>query len=177
MLYRHPAWNRALLYSRFERCAPLVPSKKQCHQSWICSRDQFRLVRASSASTLATLNHLLGIAEDIFGKQSSNMVLLSATQATVEALKLLLQSEAAKCESDWSDLGPGLADLAIGDPITHTQVIAVSKLLKKVRGPTDRSPVPHQLDSLLRGSKLYYEPPKPKQEPVSLRSLTPALLQ
>ncbi|KAI4263896.1 MAG: hypothetical protein L6R42_000982 [Xanthoria sp. 1 TBL-2021] len=95
------------------------------------------------------------------------MVLLSATQATVEALKLLLQSEAAKCESDWSDLGPGLADLAIGDPITHTQVIAVSKLLKKVCGPTDRSPVPHQLDYLLRGSKLYYEPPKPKQEPTS----------
>lgn len=101
------------------------------------------------------------------------MVLLSATQAIVEAFKLLHQCEVAKCESGWSDLGSWPADLAIGDPITHTQVIAISKLLKKVREPIDGSAVPRHLDYLLRGSKLYQEPPEPKQEPVSFRSLTP----
>ncbi len=100
------------------------------------------------------------------------MVLLSATQAIVEAFELLRQCEAAKCESGWSDLGSRPADLAIGDPITHTQVIAISKLLKKVRDPIDSSAVPHHLDYLLRGSKLYQETPEPKQEPVSFRSMT-----
>ncbi|KAI4221515.1 MAG: hypothetical protein L6R36_006855 [Xanthoria steineri] len=95
------------------------------------------------------------------------MVLLSATQAIVEAFKLLHQCEVAKCESGWSDLGSWPADLAIGDPITHTQVIAISKLLKKVREPIDGSAVPRHLDYLLRGSKLYQEPPEPKQEPTN----------
>ncbi|KAL8654939.1 MAG: hypothetical protein Q9226_003233 [Calogaya cf. arnoldii] len=85
----------------------------------------------------------------------------------VEASQRLLQCETAKNESNWSDLASGLADLAVGDPITHTQVIAVSRLLKKLRTPSDRSQVPYHLDHLLRGSKLYFEPPKPKKEPTS----------
>lgn len=101
------------------------------------------------------------------------MVLLLANQAIVEAFKLLHQCEAAKCEPGWSDLGSWPVDLAIGDPITHTQVIAISKLSKKVRDPIDGSAVPYHLDYLLRGSNLYQEPPEPKQEPVSFRSLTP----
>ena len=87
----------------------------------------------------------------------------------VEAVKLLLQGEVAKSELDFNDLKTGLADLATGDPISHTQVVAVSKLLKKFRAPTQGSPVSHHLDELLRGSKLYYESPKPTKEPVSWR--------
>ncbi|KAL8774967.1 MAG: hypothetical protein Q9209_000446 [Squamulea sp. 1 TL-2023] len=96
------------------------------------------------------------------------MVLLSATPAIIEAIKLLLHSEDAKSEPDWDDLRSGLADLVTGDPITHTEVIAVSKLLKKVRRATCGSLVSHHLyhlDHLLRGSKLHYEPPQPKQKP------------
>ncbi|KAL8788460.1 MAG: hypothetical protein Q9213_001683 [Squamulea squamosa] len=95
------------------------------------------------------------------------MVLLSVTPAMIEAIKLLLQSEEAKNEPDWKDLGSGLADLTMGDPITHTQAITVSKLLKKVRGSIRGSLVSHHLDDLLRGSKLHYEPPQPKQKPTN----------
>ncbi len=97
------------------------------------------------------------------------MVLLSATPALIEAVKLLLVCEAAKGEPDWNDLGSSLSDLALGDPITHTQAIAVSKLLKKIHGSAQQSSLSHHLDDLLRGSKLYYEPLKPKQEPVNFR--------
>ncbi|KAL8862544.1 MAG: hypothetical protein Q9178_001042 [Gyalolechia marmorata] len=85
----------------------------------------------------------------------------------VEAVKLLLHAEVAKSELDSNDLRTGLADLATGDPITHMQVVAVSKLLKKSLAPTQASPVLHHLDQLLRGSKLYYEFPKPKKEPTN----------
>ena len=96
------------------------------------------------------------------------MVLLSATPAMIEAVQLLLVSEEAVIgEPDWDDLGSGLSDLALGGPITHTQAIAVSKLFKKIHGSAQKSSVSHHLDDLLRGSKLYYEPFKPKHEPVN----------
>ncbi|KAL9634309.1 MAG: hypothetical protein Q9204_003053 [Flavoplaca sp. TL-2023a] len=96
------------------------------------------------------------------------MVLLSATPAMIEAVKLLLVSEEAVIgEPDWDDLGSGLSDLALGGPITHTQAIAVSKLFKKIPGSAQKSSVSNHLDDLLRGSKLYYEPFKPKHEPTS----------
>ncbi|KAL9042952.1 MAG: hypothetical protein Q9180_000212 [Flavoplaca navasiana] len=96
------------------------------------------------------------------------MVLLSATPAMIEAVKLLLVcEEAAIGEPDWDDLGSGLSDLALGGPITHTQAIAVSKLLKKIHGSAQESSVSHHLDDLLRGSKLYHEPFKPKNEPTN----------
>ncbi|KAL8669236.1 MAG: hypothetical protein Q9168_006163 [Polycauliona sp. 1 TL-2023] len=85
----------------------------------------------------------------------------------IRAVKLLFMRDAAKDESDWEDLKPGLADLAVGDPITHTQAIAVSKLLRQADEPSFEPSVPYHLDDLLRGSMLYHEPPKPKQEPTS----------
>ncbi|KAL9000902.1 MAG: hypothetical protein Q9169_000657 [Polycauliona sp. 2 TL-2023] len=93
------------------------------------------------------------------------------------AVKLLLTCDAVKGESDWDALEPGLADLATGDPITHTQAIAVSKLLKKVHGSALASSVPHHLDDLLRGSVLYHEAPKPKQEPTSEYTMLMARLR
>lgn len=52
----------------------------------------------------------------------------------------------------------------VGDPITHKQILAISKSL---RGQIGLSPsVPSHLDELLRGSRIYHEPPKPKTDPV-----------
>ena len=59
---------------------------------------------------------------------------------------------------------PSLADPAVGNPISHIQLIAISKQLRKQRKklPSHSS----HLDNLLRGSKIYIEVPPPKAEPV-----------
>ena len=67
---------------------------------------------------------------------------------------------------DWlgDETEPSVNEPAVGKPISHTQLLAVSKLLRK---HTEVGlPAPCHLDELLRGSRIYYEPPKPKAEPV-----------
>ena len=59
-------------------------------------------------------------------------------------------------------------ELKLGDPITHHQVIALSKTIKQhatLSNATDSRDF--SLSQLLRGSEVYIEPPKPKPEPVS----------
>lgn len=97
------------------------------------------------------------------------MVMLSTTLAMLEAVNLLQQCESANNEVDGNDLGSGFTDLATGDPITHAQVIAISKLLRKSRGLPDDFLASHRLEHLLRGSRVYSTPPKPKEEPVRRR--------
>lgn len=72
---------------------------------------------------------------------------------------------------------PPLSHPAIGNPISHDQVINISKWLRsfsKRRDEEERKknlnslPTGH-LDELLRGSKIYKPPPKPKPEQVSSR--------
>ncbi|KAL8635103.1 MAG: hypothetical protein Q9228_007374, partial [Teloschistes exilis] len=46
-------------------------------------------------------------------------------------------------------------------------VIALSKLLKKLHTLHKGSDIQYHLDDLLRGSRIYHEPPKPKAEPTS----------
>ena len=57
-----------------------------------------------------------------------------------------------------------------GDPITHGQIIEISKKLKQLteekQSDSIEEAVSYHLDDLLRGSKVYVEPPKPKVEPV-----------
>ena len=63
------------------------------------------------------------------------------------------------------DIDVSLDKSKVGDPITHSQIIAISKFLRSHDGlPPSVSP---HLDNLLRGSRVYLEPPKPKAEPVS----------
>ena len=69
---------------------------------------------------------------------------------------------------------PPLDNPAIGNPISHGQIIALSKFLRKAENETvDRgSPASqvhasYHLDDLLRGARIYTRPPKPKAEPVS----------
>ena len=92
------------------------------------------------------------------------MVLLTITPKILYALELL------KGYSTDIDIPnePSLDDPALGRPISHTQVIGISKSLKKCRDSLSRQngDIRFHLDDLLRGSKIYIEPPKPKKEQV-----------
>ncbi|GAB7348384.1 hypothetical protein MBLNU459_g6818t1 [Dothideomycetes sp. NU459] len=70
---------------------------------------------------------------------------------------------------------PSLADPAVGDAISHAQILRVARLLKehcrgKASEPPSVSPsLPvddsFRLDALLKGAKIYTPPPRPKAEP------------
>lgn len=97
------------------------------------------------------------------------MVLMSMTAAMVDGLKALRHYNIDKSELHHNDM-PNLQDAAIGHPIEHAQVISLSKLLKEAGISHDIGNVPFHLDDLLRGSRLHHEPPKPRDEPVSLHA-------
>lgn len=61
---------------------------------------------------------------------------------------------------------PSLENPKLGSPISHGQVIDLSRKLK-VQGLS-----PWSLDTLLRGARVYVAPPPPKSEPVSSATLT-----
>lgn len=104
------------------------------------------------------------------------MVLLSMTSAMVDAIHTIRSHKIDKSDLDLDNQGPSLSDPAIGRQIAHTQVIELSKLLRKSHSSLEKPGIPYHLDDLLRGSKIYDEPPHPKAEPVSLRpSLDTAL--
>jgi hypothetical protein len=56
---------------------------------------------------------------------------------------------------------PSLSDPKVGNPISHGQVIDISKQMRS------EALQPSRLEELLRGSRVYIPPPKPKPEPVS----------
>ncbi|KAF2835177.1 hypothetical protein M501DRAFT_469896 [Patellaria atrata CBS 101060] len=69
----------------------------------------------------------------------------------------------------WSSSEPSISDLAPGNPISHTQLIELSNLLKKLDcASSESSPpetsLPRTLNDLLRGSALYTPPPAPKPQ-------------
>ncbi|MCJ1282880.1 hypothetical protein MMC26_002206 [Xylographa opegraphella] len=102
------------------------------------------------------------------------MVLLTMTAALVAAIKHCDRLE-AKLDAHENDDSPSLEDPAVGKPISHTQVIAISKWLTNTeagKGKEDynksvNDSTEYHLDQLLRGSMIYVEPPKPKLEPTS----------
>lgn len=102
------------------------------------------------------------------------MVRLTITPAILRALEEL-QDRGQVPEAPGETTEPSLKQPAIGNPITHGQIIAISKTLKEIRtAETDENvenTVPYHLDDLLRGSKVYVEPPKPKAEPVGFTHL------
>jgi len=99
------------------------------------------------------------------------MVRLTMTPNLVQAL---VQLEDSSTPLEICD-DPPLDRPAVGKPISHEQIWAVSKSLKQLneehRNAHSDDAVSHLLDSLLRGSRVYIEPPKPRNEPVhQLRS-------
>lgn len=113
------------------------------------------------------------------------MVLLTLTPGAVRAIKTaerIAPDEHADLQR--SD-DPSLADPKPGDPVSHRQLIDLSKLLRKHAAkipiasedstqtePQDQSSekstpsaLPTTLDALLRGTTVYVPPPPPKKEP------------
>ena len=97
------------------------------------------------------------------------MVRLTITPAILRGLEELQGREQVPeilCEGS----EPSLDQPAIGNPITHGQIIAISNALQKTKTDSNNatfdSMVSYHLDDLLRGSRVYIEPPKPKAEPV-----------
>jgi hypothetical protein len=65
-----------------------------------------------------------------------------------------------------SESSPSLLDPEIGRPISHEQVLDIVKYLKTRDKDEAVSNTSYRLDDLLRGSKVYIPPPKPKAEKV-----------
>jgi TMEM199 family protein len=69
------------------------------------------------------------------------------------------QDQSLKAEKQSAE--PSLSYPKVGNPISHGQVIDISKDLKA------RRIQPNNLEALLRESRVYTPPPQPKTEPVS----------
>ena len=96
------------------------------------------------------------------------MVCLTHTPAIVKALERLQnQGQLSNISDD-----PPLDAPAVGKSISHKQILEISKYLKQHYGETrisdEDNQLSYQLDDLLRGSQVYIEPPKPRNEPVRL---------
>jgi hypothetical protein len=70
-------------------------------------------------------------------------------------------SRAENSERQTEPAEPTLSQPKIGNPISHGQIIDISKGLKS------QGISPHSLEHLLKGSKAYVAPSPPKTEPVS----------
>ena len=96
------------------------------------------------------------------------MVRLTITPAILRALQELQDRGQVPQAQDEASL----EQPAIGNPITHGQILAISKILKEIGNNAIKDNlddlVSYHLDDLLRGSKVYVEPPKPKAEPVGV---------
>ncbi|KAL4775704.1 endoplasmic reticulum-based factor for assembly of V-ATPase-domain-containing protein [Aspergillus nidulans var. acristatus] len=98
------------------------------------------------------------------------MVNLTTTSPILSALEAIPPSTR-------EDLNlPAPESLALGKPISHDQIIRISRYFKETRSSYNPdgdggTSVDRSLDALLRGTKLYIPPPPPKPEPARLPSL------
>ena len=99
----------------------------------------------------------------------SDMVLLTMTAASVAAVQECVRLGFKNATEAKSSAEPQLDDPEVGKPISHGQLIDISRHLKKhYQDAIHEEPqVPYHLDQLLRGSHVYISPPPPKKEPVS----------
>lgn len=96
------------------------------------------------------------------------MVRLTMTEAIVAALEFCSKNKVEGWPAEHIEGETSLQDPAIGKPISHGQIIDFSKSLRDYfETSRNDSTIIYDLDGLLRGSKVYIEPPKPKPEPVS----------
>lgn len=95
------------------------------------------------------------------------MVLLTVTPAVVHALSEARQSYPVEFEKLQPHSEPSLTEACAGDPISHTQLVSLSKLLRKHAAETTSNEHSRTLDVLLCGSKVYLPPPPPPKEPTS----------
>lgn len=105
------------------------------------------------------------------------MVRLSMTKSMVSAIEFCSANNVEGWPAELLGGEPSLQNPSLGQPITHSQVIALSRCLREhFRAPAAGNNanksygIVYDLDGLLRGSKVYNDPPKPKREPVGLTS-------
>ncbi|KAL9613243.1 MAG: hypothetical protein Q9167_002203 [Letrouitia subvulpina] len=90
-----------------------------------------------------------------------------------DGLKAFRHSDSLAIELSSLDSDPSLHEPAIEDPISHGQVLTLWRFLQDQRKQPDEDnlvkdgPFSYNLDDLLRGSKVYHEPIRPKSEPSS----------
>ena len=99
------------------------------------------------------------------------MVLLTMTAGAVRAIAEAREAAAEELAELQRPDEPSLAAPAEGKPVSHSQLIDLSRLLKKhdikvAEKAEEEEPVVYSLDYLLKGSKVYIPPPPPKKEPV-----------
>jgi len=119
--------------------------------------------------TVSTPHAIIHLRLSYAARLNTTMVLLTMTPAIVAAVERYhsLPNEVKQIIEGESSL----LDPASGKPISHGQLVEISK---RLRGYCDdfcsdpsHSPSPsYHLSDLLRGSRIYVEPPKPKAEPV-----------
>jgi hypothetical protein len=95
------------------------------------------------------------------------MVLLTMTATVVAIVEVYLENNQIESKPE----EPNLDAPKIGHPISHGQLVDISKYLRskpeKVEGKkVDDRRVPTHLSELLKGCSIYSPPPKPKPEPV-----------
>lgn len=100
------------------------------------------------------------------------MVLLTVTPAIVRAIAEAQKVADEELEKLQLSHEPSLAEPSVGSPISHGQLIDLSKLLKNhadeiAEKDEEGEGIVYSLDTLLKGSKVYIPPPPPKKEPVS----------
>ena len=97
------------------------------------------------------------------------MVPLTMTSKMVIAIKYL-QTSGQTTKMEKEDADPSMHAPKIGNPISHEQVLQLAKTLSglksRIENELRQEIPPHSLNELLRGSRVYVEPPKPKAEPV-----------
>lgn len=100
------------------------------------------------------------------------MVLLTMTPGMIEALQAYHSNPPSLAEGPTLPCEPSLENAAAGDPISHCQLVEIAKHLRKqaaLREELDLQPrgqPSYHLDDLLRGSRVFIPPAKPKAEPV-----------
>jgi hypothetical protein len=97
------------------------------------------------------------------------MVLLTMTSEAVSAIENLQELAPDELQKLQLPSKPSLSTPAPGNPISHSQLIDISKLLKAhASSDISRS----YLSDLLRSSKVYIPPPPAKKEPVCSQAST-----
>jgi TMEM199 family protein len=91
------------------------------------------------------------------------MVLLTMTPSIVEGLHALDRAvhDRQPTTRPHRDDAPSLEDPAVGNPVSHSQVVDMWKDLRDARHGE------YTLEMLLKGANVYLPPPAPKPEPVS----------
>lgn len=97
------------------------------------------------------------------------MVRLTITPRILEAINFI-HDAGTSAQSNEPRAEANEKTASVGDPISHTQISELSKRLrdmveKDAHGGLQRMSLFH-LDDLLRGSRVYVEPPPPRAEPV-----------